>query len=60
MIATNHSTITGRRLDRLAPAALSCDVMTLSMALKGLYGAEGRRGLIGVTAVSGIAGGFLR
>ena len=36
MIATSHSTITGRRLDRLAPAALSCDVMALSMALKGL------------------------
>ena len=36
MIATSHSTITGRRLDRLAPAVTSCDVTAFSMELKGL------------------------
>lgn len=35
MIATSHSTITGRRLD-LAPAVTSCDVTAFSMELKGL------------------------
>jgi len=36
MIATSHSTISGRRLDRLAPAVTSCDVTAFSMELKGL------------------------